>query len=112
MTDKHPDILEVDPQAIAGIFYNIGVIASGISTEAIVAANKLGKLPELDYSLLTSERVTAVFAMLLMEFSKAHQLDLTDIIENLAETVCFNIPLHEAQVGPVLNRKKPKDGLQ
>jgi hypothetical protein len=47
-----------------------------------------------------------------MEFSRAHQLDLTDIIENLAETVCFNIPLHEAQVGPVLNRKKPKDGLQ
>ncbi len=112
MTESHPDILEVEPQAIAGVFYNIGVIASGVSTEAIVEANRQGKLVDLNYALLTNERVTAVFAMLLMEFSKAHKLDLTDIIENLAETVCFNIPLHEAQVGPLMNRKKPRDGLQ
>jgi hypothetical protein len=112
MQDKHVDILEVEPQAIAGVFYNIGVIASGVSTDAIFEANRQGKLVELNYELLTHERVTAVFAMLLMEFSKAHQLDITDIIENLAETVCFNIPLHEAQVGPILNRKKPKEGLQ
>ncbi len=95
------DIFEIESTVISGIFYNIGVIASGITTAKIVEANRKGELVELDYKLLTNERVTAVLAMLILEFGRMHSLNTKEILDKISDTLAFNSHLKELPTGPL-----------
>ncbi len=85
----HDELFEVDLQAISGVFYNIGVIAAGYSTEEIIASNLKGELIPLNRKV-TKERITAVFAMLVLEFARVHKVSVNAIIENISESLYVN----------------------